>query len=372
MKVSWIVPGFQSDANDRCIPALTDLAHRIAQECQLKVYALQYPARRDCYRIGQVEIQSFNGGRWTKLPKLGRIGPLLAALRAIQNEPGDLLHAFWAAEPVLPGIFASRLSGRKLVISCMGGEAVYLPEIRYGAACHWLDRRYLQLAVKEADRLTCGSETLSGIMTTRFGSSVNPLVLPLGVDTIRFTPPYSASKTLPDCPLILAVGSLLPVKGFASLLNAVAELPQVKLRIAGDGPERDRLEQIIKNSGLQSRVELAGQVAPEMMPDEYRRADLLVVSSYYESQGVALLEGMACGLPVVAAPVGLAPQLLGDSAAGELAWSNAPEDLAASIQRLLERRADWAKLREAARAAAEKFSLERCSQNFLELYRSIL
>ncbi|HEX2909162.1 MAG TPA: glycosyltransferase family 4 protein [Chloroflexia bacterium] len=371
MRVSWIVPGFQSDETDRCIPALTDLAHQVATKHRLKVYALQYPHRRDSYRIGQVEIESFGTGQRGKVARLERICLLTVALKAIQSQPGELLHAFWAAEPALLGAVAAKLTGRKLIVSFMGGEAVYLPEIAYGVAHRLLDRFYVQAALKGATHLTCGSNTLAELLVARYGERVKPLVLPLGVDLVRFRAPDPRTKPLPDKPLLLAVGSLLSVKGYANLIKAVAQVPEVKLRIVGEGPERPGLKQLIRSMHLEERVSLAGQVAPEEISGEYARADLLVLSSYYESQCVALVEGMACGLPVVAAPVGLAPALLQSNRAGELASGNAPIELSRAITRLLARRTEWAELRKAAREAAATLSLENCSGNFLQLYRAV-
>src|SRR4051812_36090432 len=104
MRIVWIVPGFQSDATDRCIPALTDLAHRVAKDHQLKVYALQYPGREDCYRVGAVEIRSFKHG-----PKVARPATLARAVRLLRQEKADVVHAFWAAEPALVGVAATAL-----------------------------------------------------------------------------------------------------------------------------------------------------------------------------------------------------------------------------------------------------------------------
>ena len=56
LRIAWIVPGFQANEQDRCIPALTDLAHGIAAEHDLTVFALQYPGREDVYQIGKVKI----------------------------------------------------------------------------------------------------------------------------------------------------------------------------------------------------------------------------------------------------------------------------------------------------------------------------
>lgn len=371
MKIIWIVPGFQSDATDRCIPALTDLAHRVVREHELKVFALQYPARQDCYRVGAVEVQSFRPGPPARVRKLARLIPLGRALQLIHREAGDVIHAFWAAEPALVGVAATRWRRRPLIVSCMGGEPVYLPQIGYGAAGKWLDRSYLRLAVGGAQVITAGSEGQAALLKARFGERISPVVMPLGVDLARFQAPV-AGKPLSDFPLVLAVGSLLPVKGHANLIEAVARLPHLRLKIVGEGPERPRLQAMIEGLGLEERVCLAGAVEPELMPAEYAAADLLALPSYYESQCVALLEGLAGGLPVVAGPVGLAPSLLTGTKAGELAPDNSPTSLVLALERLLARREEWPRLCQVARAAAEGFSLDICADRLIRLYTALL
>jgi glycosyltransferase involved in cell wall biosynthesis len=368
MKIIWVVPGFQSDPTDRCIPALTDLAHRVAAEHSLKVFALQYPGRDDCYRVGRVEVQSFR--HEANSSRLSRLGPLARALRQIRAEPGDLLHAFWAAEPALVGLVANTLKRRPLIVSCMGGEPVYLPRIGYGAAGKRLDRFYLRRAAAGAAIMTAGSQVQAALLKARFGPRLAPVVMPLGVDLNRFE--AGAAKALPERPLALAVGALLPVKGQANLLEAVAGLPRLRLRIVGEGPEREHLQALIRALRLQDRVELAGNLNPDDMPAEYRAADLLALPSYYESQSMALLEGLACGLPVVAAPVGLAPALLADGQAGELAGDNSPASLAGALCRLLARSLEWPQLQQEARRRAADFSLEVCAGRLIKLYHAVL
>ena len=366
MRVIWIVPGFQSDPADRCIPALTDLGHRVAAEHRLKVFALQYPGREDRYQVGRVEVQSFRRGPL----RLSRLTPFVRTLRQIRREPGDLLHAFWAAEPALVGLMANTPKRRPLIVSCMGGEPVYLPQIGYGAAGKRLDRFYLRRAVAGADVITAGSQTQAALLKARFGPRLAPVVMPLGVDLARFA--AGADKALPERPLVLAVGALLPVKGHANLIKAVATLPHLRLRIVGEGPERGHLQALIKDLGLEERVELAGNIDPDNMPAEYRAGDLLALPSYYESQCVALLEGLACGLPALAAPVGLAPALLADGKAGELALDNSPVNLAGALCRLLSSRPDWPQVRQEARARAAEVSLEVCAGRLMKLYEAVL
>ncbi len=372
LDITWIVPGFQSEAADYCIPALTDLAHFVAEQHNLQIFALQYPNRRDKYRVGKVVVQSFGDDKLLKIPHLKRVRPLLGALRGISRRPGDLLHAFWAAEPAMVGVLAARQTQRKLIVSCMGGEAINLPVIGYGAARHWLDRRYLNLAVRRAMVLTVGSEYLAAILTKKYPNKPKPLVLPLGVSLTRFNQALQPPSELPAQPLALAVGSLLPVKGHANLIKVMALLPELRLKIIGEGPERPKLEGLISELGLMERVQLAGTVDPKNMPETYAEADLFIMSSYYESQCMALLEGMAVGLPVVASPVGLAPQMLADGAAGELAQNNTPEGLAHAVNRILTRRTEWAQLKNAAQVKASSYSLELCATRLLSLYESLV
>jgi len=372
MDITWIVPGFQRNAADYCIPALTDLAHYVAERHNLQIFALQYPNRATKYRVGKIAVQSFGNGKLVRIPHLKRVGPLLSATRAVCQKPGEIIHAFWAAEPALVGVVAARQTHRNLIVSCMGGEAINLPEIGYGAYRHWLDRRYLGLAIKRADVITAGSESLAAILTQKYPGKVKPLVLPLGVDLQRFSPPVRPVETLPAQPLALAVGSLLPVKGHTNLIKAAARLPELRLKIVGEGPECPKLQALITELGLTKRVTLAGAVEPGDMPTEYSKANLFIMSSYYESQCMALLEAMACGLPVVAASVGLAPQLLTNGAAGELAQNNSPDALTQALTRILARRSEWAQLKTAARAEATRFSLETCADNLLTLYEEPL
>lgn len=411
LRIAWIVPGFQANEQDRCIPALTDLAHGIAAEHDLSVFALQYPGREDVYQIGKVKIYSFRSAPLAAVPKVRQIGPLWRARQRLLEEhkaaPFDAVHGFWAAEPALLALQVRKSLQMPAVVSVMGGEAVSLPEIGYGAYRHRLDRFYLRYALRHADYLTAGSQTLAdylsrGLGVRGWGSGIgdlgagfardNPLpkfveagftrdkglrVLPLGVDTGKF---YSEERNFSaNTVSLLAVGSLLPVKGHANLVRAFFQIVKqrpdldLRLRIVGEGICRAELERIITEPGLAGKVVLAGAVAPEQMPEEYRAAELFALSSYYESQCVALCEALACGLPVLASPVGLAPELLEQSAIGELAASNQPEALAAALLRLLERQQKWPAMSRAARQLAEeRLSLQVCTSRFINMYRDIV
>ena len=390
MRLAWIVPGFQANAQDRCIPALTDLAHHVAEQHDLTIFALQYPGREDSYKVGRVKIRSFRPGPPAAVPKLRQLGPFWRAYLSLQAEdkrqPFELVQAFWAAEPALLAAWVRQRLSKKppLIVSLMGGEVAALPEIGYGAALHRLDRFYLGQAIRQADCLTVGSQTLANLLKMGYpalqaeNSRPTVKILPLGVDTNRFVVAPDREARQDKAITILAVGSLLPVKGHSNLLKAFAQVVQalpdlnLMLRLVGQGVCKPELEKLISETGLSGRVILAGPVPPEQMPSEYQKADLFALSSYYESQCVALCEALASGLPVVSAPVGLAPELLGSAETGELAESNQPEALAVALLRLLQGRSCWPAMQGAARKLAEeKLSLEICTERFLELYENL-
>jgi len=123
--------------------------------------------------------------------------------------------------------------------------------------------------------------------------------------------------------VFLNVGSLYPVKGHIVLMRAFASMldaPESRLRIAGDGPLKAELEKLAVQLGIAERVEFLGEINHGQMPDVYRHADVYVQASWHESQGMAVLEATACGLPVVGTAVGVLPEIgravpVGDEAA---------------------------------------------------------
>jgi glycosyltransferase involved in cell wall biosynthesis len=145
-------------------------------------------------------------------------------------------------------------------------------------------------------------------------------VVPTGVDTEYFSPPVSKAAARSklaidsDEPLVLGVGRLAGVKQFDRLVTAFAVACarglKARLMIAGGGPERDRLDGLITTYGMSDRIQLAGYCDPPRLRALMQASDLQVCSSHFENLSLALLEGMACGTPVLGTPGGGTPELL--------------------------------------------------------------
>lgn len=126
---------------------------------------------------------------------------------------------------------------------------------------------------------------------------------------VRDIPPFGSRQWR-----LLAVGSLIPTKGFDLLIEAFADVASsselaAELVIVGDGPEHERLKTLAEARGVQDRVNFRGYLSPESLRRELEASDLLVISSRSEGLPRVLLEGVATKLPVVATAVGGIPHV---------------------------------------------------------------
>jgi glycosyltransferase involved in cell wall biosynthesis len=174
--------------------------------------------------------------------------------------------------------------------------------------------------------------------------------------------------------VLLNVASLTPVKDQRTLIDAFAEvrraLTGAQLHLVGAGPLREDLEERSRKSLLEDAVTFHDAVPHDELPPFYRAADLNVVSSRYESQGMTVLEAAACGTPTVGTEVGLLPEF--GEGVGTVAV-NDPAALAAGILEILEDPRTTSAMGRVAHAAVHaRFTLDRCTDGFIRLYRYCL
>jgi colanic acid/amylovoran biosynthesis glycosyltransferase len=134
---------------------------------------------------------------------------------------------------------------------------------------------------------------------------------------------------------MLAVGRLHPVKDFPFLLHACELLKDraipFRCRIAGDGPDRKKLEAVIDGTALQHHVELLGHVDAERLGDYYKESDLIVLTSRSEGIPLVLMEAMARGKLVLAPDITGIPELVRDWENGFLFRAGSLEDFVARV-----------------------------------------
>jgi glycosyltransferase involved in cell wall biosynthesis len=141
---------------------------------------------------------------------------------------------------------------------------------------------------------------------------------------------------------------------------ASAQGLRARLVIAGDGPEREKLARLVKLYGVGDCVQLAGYCDPPRLRAFMQAADLQVCSSAFENLSLAILEGMACGTPVLGTPGGGTPELVGQIDPGLVLEDDQAHTLADALPGWLNDPGRLAQLGERARGiAVERYDWER-------------
>ncbi len=318
LRIGLVVPGFAADEQDWWIPALRDLVVGLREHVDPTVFALRYPYTSSNYLVFGVPVVPFGGAEargWRRLPMLCRATCAVGA--HLRSGRLDGVHALWAHEPGLVATAACTGTGQRPLVSLLGGELADLPRLRYGGQLSRFNRWATAVALRRAGAVTVGSESLRSIGRQRGHRASSWHRLRLGVDTRKFTPEGALGEAprLDGEPSLLAVGSLIPVKGHDVLLDCFSavrrQLPQARLHLVGDGELDGQLRTAARSMGLGAAVQFHGAVEHHHMPAVYRQADVVAVTSYFESQSVTAVEAAACGCAIVGTPVGLLPEIDG-------------------------------------------------------------
>lgn len=377
MRIAIITPGFSAHAEDWAIPALLNLARGFAKEIEVHIFSQRYPVR-GTYRFEGLTHHAAGGGQRFGLAS-ARIW--LQTSRAIiaqhRRTPFDLLHAFWADEAGFSAAIAGTVIKRPVIVSLGGGELTYLPDIDYGAQRFLARRLTTRYAFRQAALVTAGSGYQLDLCRQHGMAEKKLCFAPLGIDIQYFQPASWKQRRIEGwkigglkstCPpTIIQAASLLPVKNQKLLLEIFKlvkeEIPTVKLNLVGDGPLRDELRQLAGQADLQSNIAWRRQIAYPEMPAQYRQANLYLQTSRHESQGLAVLEAMACGLPVLGTPVGIVKDV------ACLPPASSAEVLATQVVEVFRDPTRYQALGQQARQMVEEqFSLPATMNNFLKIY----
>lgn len=270
------------------------------------------------------------------------------AALALDPRP-DLLLCFQTFVSGYAGVRIQRRSGIPAVVWIRGDDEIRLERgiARWTSAAVWRAARGV-LVQSEAVR-----EQLLAALATHAPAARDEVarkleVVPNGLDLPD--PPFAAGAG------VLGVGRLIPQKGWDVLIEALAGTG-LALTLAGDGPERARLESLARARGVKARFE--GAVSRAALERFYRGAACAVLPSR-RGEGLpnALLEAMSFARPVVATPVAGVRDLVRDGANGLLVAPNDAPALRAALQRLAGEQALASRLGAAARATAEGFRWE--------------
>lgn len=331
------------------------------------------PDEGDLWRDAQdkglslVRIQSMR----RRVDPIADISALWQIYRHLRTHPCDIVHTHISKAGIL-GRLAAHWAGVPIALHTYHG----VPGEWEGAGRAARIFRYCETrAARSTDRLVAVSNAVKeGLWGMSIGKNSHWQVIYNGVSPSFFE---SVEWTAPpiETPFLLAVGSLTQEKGVEVLIEALAELrrdyPDLRLCLLGDGPLRDALGRRVTEMGLADRVHFAG-LTEDVRP-WLKYCSLLVAPSLSEGMGLAALEAMAMGRPVVASGVGGLLELVTDGETGRLVRPGDAHHLAEQIAALLCDPSECTRLGNNGRERArECFSLDRSIGQLQDLYEALV
>ena len=237
---------------------------------------------------------------------------------------------------------------------------------------HLIPRRLMGWAAEWASASIGVSAALTDAMRQLGMPAPRLRTMPNGVDMtlFRMHPQMEARAALGwlQAPTLLSVGNLVENKGHHIAIESLAQLPEFRLVISGEGPQRPALEQLARQLGVSPRLTFLGRVDQAQLAVCYSAADILVLPSSREGWPNVLLESMACGTPVVATRVGGIPEIVNSAQAGRLISARTASSLVEGILAL------WRSLPEKSevRLIAQANSWQRTTDAQLALFDQIV
>jgi glycosyltransferase involved in cell wall biosynthesis len=313
--------------------AVLELARRLAGQHEVRLLLGGFEPRRTYPDLARFQPQRVGRFHW----------PLLrvAADAIVTNSFGANLLALRNGPRVMYWVHSTR--------SIFLTSSARRVDLALRRALDWL-------AVRRAAQLVANSRYTATRLLRLYGREADAVVYP-GVDLQLYQPSGVRGA------YALTVGRLAPEKGLERLLDAWRDLPDLPLHIAGAGAP-DFVEEL--RSRAPAGVVFRGQLAPAAVAEVYRGAALAVFTPYGEELGIAPLEAMASGLPVVAWREGGLTETVVDSATGYLV-SDAVT-LRQRVRLLLHDAQLWETFSRAARKRAEQFSWQRAADEMAALF----
>lgn len=286
----------------------------------------------------------------------------------------DVLHVHYAIPHAVSAALARQMLGTRrprLVttlhgtdITIVGIERAYFHPTRFGIAA--------------SDSVTAVSDWLRDETLRVFEPEAEIEVIPNFVDTARFRPCERGgcrSELVPPGARVLShVSNFRPVKrvlDVIGILAGVAAHADVHLLLAGDGPDRPEAQMRAQELGVAPRVHFLGE--QEGVEYILQSSDVFLLPSEHESFGLAALEAMACGVPVVGTRAGGLPEVVADGVAGRLVEVGDVEGATAAVLSLLADEPGRCAMGARGRAeAARRFGAEAVVGRYLELYERVL
>lgn len=290
------------------------------------------------------------------------------------NEGLDLLHVHYAIPHSVSAYLARAMMGKNRIpvvttlhgtdITLVGADRSYLPITRF--------------AIDQSDAVSAISSYLRDVTLREFRLSRTVETIPNFVNCDVFRPAAGVCRRdefAPNGELVLMhLSNFRPVKRVTDVVEVFARVRKqmlAKLLMIGDGPDRVAAEWLVREKGLSEDVVFLGKQS--QVQNLLNCGDLFLLPSDLESFGLAALEAMACGVPVICSRAGGLPEVVQDGVEGYLVPARDVDSMAAKAVELLTNSALRKRMGEAARRRAlSRFCSEEIIPQYEKLYRSVL
>ncbi len=304
-------------------------------------------------------------------PELKLAAPSPVVGRVLRSFKPDLIHVVNPAVLGLGGIYYSDAMNLPLVASYHTHLPKYLQHYGLGflEGTLW---SLLKMGHNRAAINLCTSTAMQEELSSHGIERVH--VWQRGVDTQLFHPStasdemrFRLSDGQPDRPLLLYVGRLSAEKEVTRIRTILEQIPETRLAVVGDGPNRDSIEQHFEGHD----VVFTGYLKGHELSSAFASADLFVFPSRTETLGLVLLEAMAAGCPAMAARSGGITDIIDEGINGYLFAPNSDDEFVAVARQMLNARDRMAEIRTNARHEAERWGWEAATSQLESFYQSV-
>ncbi len=382
MRIAYLTDSFWPMVNGVAV-SLTLAVPRLRERgFDIEIFAPRYHG----YADPEEYIHRWPSVRYMKNPPFFLALPLGELMRYLQSQPWDIVHFH---TPLILGWVARGFASRRrlpLVYTyhtMIESALHYMPLPNNADRLTWLASAYNRYWCDRCQAVVAPSRKVER-MLLRQGIKAEVRQINYGIDVERFNGggPLSSDAGrarwgLPqNAQLLLYVGRLGGEKNVAFLLRAFARLLQANpsqplhFVLAGDGNEREALENLARQLGLAEQTTFLGNISRDRLPELYRLSDLFISASITEAQGVVMIEAIAAGLPVVAAKDEAFDGILVDGKNCYVVSLNM-DDFVAAMQRVLGDPDQRSAMSAASHEISREFAIERHVEQVAQLYTDL-
>ncbi len=298
--IAVIIPGgIGTGKNNIGIPVLEGLIKLMARDLNVTVFQL-YTVNDNYKAEGFELIETYSAN-----PLIRTLKFLSAFRKHRRRRRFQVVHGFWAFPCGFYAVLTAKIFGARSVISLQGGDAISLPEMKYGQLRKWWQRKIVFWCLKRTDELISPTHYLTDNLK-KFGfTGRSTNYIPLGVDLKMFS---FVRKPVGNPVRFLHVGNFHPVKDHITLLKTFRlicrEMP-CHLTLVGEGIWEENIKSLAENLKIRDKITFAGLRPHEELPSYYHGSDILIHTSVSEGHPIVVEEAMSAGAVVCGTMVGL-------------------------------------------------------------------